>query len=126
MTGGGSVGGGFRLVSNEDINMGQELFKLKLEELRDERRRQVQDDSLSTRAGSLGDLESRLGAVGQKVALNVEELGARDQVGDFGRLEVGRSELLSGTESGTEGTVVAGDDDGTGSSSGGRRLDLVG
>lgn len=46
-TGGSGVGSGFRLVSDEDIDVGENLLELNLEELRDEWCGQVQNDSLA-------------------------------------------------------------------------------
>lgn len=43
---GSSVGSSLRLISNQDINVEQELLELNLEELRDERRREVENDDL--------------------------------------------------------------------------------
>lgn len=120
------VGGGFALVTNQDIDMGQELFELDLEELGDKGGRQVEDDDLALGGGILGNLEGTLDTVGEKVALNVKVVGAIDDVGDVGVGEMGRGEFLGGTEGGAEGTVVVGENDGTGAGLGGGRLDLVG
>lgn len=46
-TGSGSVGSGFRLVSDQDVDMGKDFLELNLEELRNEWSTQVQNDSLS-------------------------------------------------------------------------------
>lgn len=124
--GGGSIGSGFALVTDQNVNMGQELFKLNLEELGDKGGRQVEGDDLALGGGVLGDFERTLDAVGEKVAFDVKVLGAVDERGDLGLGEVGRGELLGGTEGGAEGTVVAGKNDGTGARLGGGRLDLVG
>ena len=126
MTGGGGVGGGFRLVADEHIDVREELLELDLEELRDERGGKVQDDRLAVRAGSLGDLHGGLETVREEVTLDVDELCARDELGDLRGLEVGGGEFLSGTQGGAERSVVAGDDDGAGSGLGRGRLDLVG
>lgn len=124
--GGGSIGSGFALVTDQDVNMGQELFKLNLEELGDKGGRQVEGDDLALGGGVLGDFERTLDAVGEKVAFDVKVLGAVDERGNLGLGEVGRGELLGGTEGGAEGTVVAGKNDGAGARLGGGRLDLVG
>lgn len=124
--GGGSIGSGFALVTDQNVNMGQELFKLNLEELGYKGGRQVEGDDLALGGGVLGDFERTLDAVGEKVAFDVKVLGAVDERGDLGLGEVGRGELLGGTEGGAEGTVVAGKNDGAGARLGGGRLDLVG
>lgn len=41
-----SKGSGLGLVTNEDVNVGKDLVKRVLEELRDERSRQVEDEGL--------------------------------------------------------------------------------
>ena len=105
--------------------MRQEGLELSLEELGDEGGRQVEDDSLSLGRRRLGDLEGRLETVREEVALDVEELGARGQLGDLGGGEVSGGELLGSSEGGAERTVVAGDDDGAGTRAGRGRLDLV-
>lgn len=105
--------------------MGQELFELDLEELGDERGRQVEGDDLALGGRILGDFEGALDTVGEKVAFDVKVLGGVDELGDLGLGEVGGGELLGGTEGGAERTVVAGEDDGAGARPGGGRLDLV-
>ena len=46
-TGSRSVSSGFRLVSNQDVDMRKDFLELNLEELRNEWSTQVQNDSLS-------------------------------------------------------------------------------
>lgn len=124
--GGGGVGGGFALVTNQNVDMGQELFELNLEELGDKGGGQVEDDDLALGGGILGNLEGALDPVGEEIAFDVKVVGAVDNVGDVGVGEMGGGEFLGGTEGGAEGTVVVGEDDGTGAGLGGGRLDLVG
>lgn len=122
---GGRKGSGFALVTDQNVDMGQELFELDLEELGDERGRQVEGDDLALGGRILGDFEGALDTVGEKVAFDVKVLGGVDELGDLGLGEVGGGELLGGTEGGAERTVVAGEDDGAGARPGGGRLDLV-
>lgn len=124
--GGGGVGGGFALVTNQNIDMGQELFELDLEELGDKGGRQVEEDDLALGGRILGNLKRTLDTVGEKVALDVKVVGAIDNVRDVGVGEMGGGEFLGGTEGCAEGTVVVGEDDGTGAGLGGGGLDLVG
>lgn len=124
--GGGGVGGGLALVTNQDIDMGQELFELNLEELGDKGGRQVEDDDLALGGRILGNLEGTLDTVGEEIALDVKVGRAVDNAGDVRVGEMGRREFLGGTEGGAEGTVVVGENDGTGARLGGGRLDLVG
>lgn len=124
-TGSSGVCSGFTLVSDQDVDVGKNLFELNLEELRNEWSAQVQDDSLALGAECLGDLNDGLDTVRQKVSLNVEELGRVDDRGDLGLGEVVRSEFLGGSKGGAQVSVVASNDDGASTSSGRSRLDLV-
>jgi hypothetical protein len=124
-TGSLSVRSCLALVADQNIDVGEDLLKLDLEELGDERCRQVKHDRLTRRARRLGDLEDGLDTVRKKVSLNVEELGARDKLGDIRCGQVGRSELLGSTQRGAQGPVVVCANDGTGAGLGGGGLDLV-
>ena len=123
---GRGVRGGLALVSDQNVDVGEERLELHLEELGDEGSRQVQDDSLAMGASTLGDLESRLDAVGQEVTLDVEVLGPVEELGNLGLGEVVRGELLGGSEGRHERSVVVRDKHGTGARLGRGRLDLVG
>lgn len=116
----------FTLVSDQDIDVGENLLELNLEELRDERSRQVQDDSLALVAVRFGDLDDRFDTVGEEVTFNVKVLGRVDDAGDLGLGQMVRGEHLGGSKGGAQVPVVTGDDDGASSSSGRRGLNLVG
>ena len=64
---------------------------------------------LSSSGRFLRDLERRLGAVGEEVALDVEHLRALDARRDLRRRQVRLVELLRRGERGDERAVVAGD-----------------
>lgn len=93
------------LVPDQDIDIVQQLIQLHLEELRDERRAQVERDDLAVSGGGLGDLDSGLDAMGEEEATDVEELGVVDVGLDFGLGEVRRRELFGGSEGGDEGAA---------------------
>lgn len=83
-TGSLGVGGSLRLVADENVDVGEKLLKLDLEELGNEGSREVEDNSLAGGRSGLGDLKGRLDTVGEEEATNVEELGAVDEGSDLG------------------------------------------
>ena len=95
------------LIPDQDIDIVQELIQLHLEELRNERRAQVERDNLAVSGGGLGDLDGGLDAVGEEEATDVEELGVVDVGLDFGLGEVRGGELFGRSEGGDEGAAEA-------------------
>lgn len=120
-----SVRRGFALVANEDIDVRKNLFQLHLEELGNERSREIQHDRLASRRSGLGDVQGALETVSQKVTLDVEELGVREELADLGGVEVRGRKHLGGAEGGAQGSVVVGADDGAGTGTSRRGLGLV-
>lgn len=159
------VGLSLRLVADEDVDEGEDLVDLRLEELGDEGSGEVHGEDLQKRrrssarfflppsgsythlvviGGVLCEDLGRLDTVGEEEASEVEELGTIDEGLDLGGLEVSRLERLGGSKGGAErpsegnlsatsptcpsqlphekehgpshSPVVAGDDDGAGSS----------
>lgn len=96
------VGGGLGLVSDDDVAEGEHLVDLGLEELGDERGRQVHGERLSRVGSGLGELEGGLDTVGEEEASEVEELGLLDQRLDLGGGEVRGGEGLGSSEGGGE------------------------
>ena len=92
------------LVADQDIHVVQQLVELHLEELRNERRAQVESDDLAAAGGGLGDLDGGLDAVGKEETTDVEELGMVDVFLDLGLGEVRGGELFGGSKGGDEGT----------------------
>lgn len=62
------------LIPDQDIHMGQQLLQLNLEELWDERRRQVQHHSPSPTTRRLCNFQRTHDPMGQEVSLDVEVL----------------------------------------------------
>lgn len=123
----GSVSFGFRLVSDENIDKRQELVDLGLEELRNERSRQVHREGLRSatsvrelsfqgcraRETDLFVVESVLSevlggfeSVSEEETTEVVDLGSVNQSLDGGSLEVCRFEVLSSSESSAEGSAI--------------------
>lgn len=121
---------GLGLVTDHNVAEGKHLVHLRLEELGDERRREVHSEALSHstkkgngqssncsrgkgqretnlagRRGLLGEDESGLDSVGQEEASQVEELGSIDESLDLGRSQVGGGEGLGGLEGGRQGSI---------------------
>lgn len=103
-----SVRRGLGLVSDQDVHVGQELIKLDLEELGNERRAQVEGDDLSSAGSGLGDLHGGFDAVGKEETTDVEELCVVDVFLDLGLGQVRGGELFGGSESGDEGSARKG------------------
>ena len=120
----GSVGLGFRLVSDENVNKRQELVDLGLEELRNEGSRQVHGEGLDREMGVstaqwdevseshlfvvervLSELLGRLESVSQEETTEVVDLGAFDQSLDGRGLEVSRFKVFRSSESSAEGSI---------------------
>ena len=81
-------------------------------QLRKEKQNKITRTYLARLGRFFGHLESRLGAVREEVALNVEDLGGIDERRDLRGREVSLVKLLSCRETRHERTVVASDDDG--------------
>lgn len=131
----GSVSLGFRLVTNEDINVGEDLVNLRLEELRDERSGKVHSERLkvpttsesaegsNTRSimeglayllgfrSSFSKNESTFETVSEEETSEVVALGVPDECLDLGLLEVRRRESFGGTEGSAEGSEEQGRED---------------
>lgn len=99
-----SVRRGLGLVSDQDVDVRQELVKGDLEELGDEGSAQVESDDLSSTGSGLSDFHGGFDTVGQEETTNVEEFGVVDVFLDFGLGEVRGGELFGGSESGDEGS----------------------
>jgi len=82
------VRSGLSLVRNQNIDVWQKLIELVLEELCDERRRQVKNEDLVLRGGFLSQGQSGLHRDGQVVTSNVEELGVLDLLPDLRLLQM--------------------------------------
>lgn len=113
----------FRFVPDQDVDVGEDLVNLGLEELGDERRREVHREDLSAKRSKMlaqfllsddgdsylvlsgGVLSEDLGgfnSVGEEEASQVEELGSVDESLDLGSLKVGRLERLGRSEGGAK------------------------
>lgn len=100
-----SVRRGLGLVSDQDVDVRQELIKGDLEELGDEGSAQVESDDLSSTGSGLGNLHGGFDTVGEEETTNVEEFGVVDVFLDFGLGEVRGGELFGGSEGGDEGSA---------------------
>lgn len=109
---------GLGLVADHELSVRKHLVDLALEELRDERCREVERERTAGILGLLGDDYGALHTVGEEEAANVEELGRVDRCLGVGRLEVRLVELLSGTKVSAQRAVVACDHDSTRASRG--------
>lgn len=129
---GGSVSLSFGLVTDEDVDVKEDLVNLRLEELRDERSGKVHSERLEGRtpsesaeslsatvireekayllgfSGSLGKNESTFETVSEEETSEVVTLGLVDEFLDLGLLEVGRRESFGGTEGSAEGSEEQG------------------
>ena len=112
---------GLGLVADDQLGVGQDLVDLRLEELGNERRREVERERLAGLLGVLRDNQRALDTVGEEEAADVEELGGVDRGLGLGRVEVRLVELLSRTEVGAQRAVVLGDHHSA--RAGGRRVD---
>lgn len=121
----GGIGSSLGLVSNQNVDIGQELLELDLEELGNKGGREVEDDDLALSTGLLGNLEGRDDTVSQEESSNVKELCIVQQGLDLGLLKVVRGELFSSLKGGAERPVVTSDHHGAGTRSG-VLVDLVG
>lgn len=133
-------GGGLGLVADDIVTIGQSGVQGVLEELRDEGGRQGQDEGLVVGGGLLGQLHDGRRAdfhdkgleqarlrdgntsfpslngerihTGEVITTNVVHLSTLDQLPDLGLLQELDLVVVSGTQLGAHGAVVAGDDDG--------------
>lgn len=102
-----SISLGLSLVTNDDIDVEEDLIKLDFEELRNEWCREVESDSLARRGGNFGDVHSGFNTVSKEETTNVEELGVVDQGLDLRLLEVRDVERFGSSEGGNERSVRA-------------------
>jgi hypothetical protein len=123
-----SESGGFGLVANENVDVGQDLVERVLEELRDEGGRKVQDELLHQLSPSNSPNGVMSGAhlvlssslLGQRLdsrytdsqvePTDVEDLRVLDLLPDALLLQVLELVVVGSSEVGAEGAVVAGDD----------------
>lgn len=97
---------GLGLVADDDVTVGDDLLELHAEELGDERRGEVEHEDLGRLGRLLAQLERGLAAMGQEVALYVEDLGAVNEGCDLRGSEMGLLEFLRGTKGGNEGAAI--------------------
>ena len=107
------VSGGLGLVRNQDIDVRHDLVETFLEELSNERRRQVQNERLVLGGRLLSQSQNGLNGDSQMVAADVEELCVLDLLPDLGLLQMVHLVQIRGSEVGAQRTVVARDDDTT-------------
>lgn len=111
---------GLGLVADHELGVGHHGVHLRLEELRDERRREVEGEHLAGLLGVLGEHQRALHTVRQEEAAQVEVGSGLDRGLDVGRLEVRLVKLLRSTQVGAQRAVVAGDHHGA--RAGGHRI----
>jgi hypothetical protein len=99
------------LICNQDIDIGKNLVELILEELRDKRRRQIENENLILCSCLLGERQDSFHRDGQMVAADVEELCILDLLPDLRLLQVVHLVLVRGGKVGAQRAVVACDDD---------------
>lgn len=118
------VGGGLGLVADYVVPVGRRGVQRVLEELSDERRRQVHHEHLVLGGGLFAQRHDSRRADGEVETADVEEVGVLGELPDLGALEVVDVVEVGSAELGAEGAVDAGDD-GAAAAGGGLGVDAV-
>lgn len=106
-----SVGGSLGLVTDDVVPVGSRSINNVLEELRNERGRERQDEGLVVLSSLLSELHDGRRADGEVVAADVVDVGVLDEAPDLGALQVLQVVVVGSAELSAQRAVGAGDDD---------------